>query len=270
MKVAGCRIHLAGSASKETSESLLRYAHELVTELVRSLGEAGATFVLGVGKEPLVRPNDATSPSIIFDWTALSTLHELLKAGRAEAVGSEGRLISTILTTKTDTQIPEARRTIWRDLLTADAVKPEYLTPGWTAGAVRRQRQAQQGDVLIALSGGQGVEHLAELYALSGKPVIPLDLDLGSSANDGSGGAARLAQKALEHPERFVRLADPDATAGLLTRVSTHGGREDISEVVTATIDLIRALAPPSAFYVRLLNDAYEDTIPSSVSSVAL
>ena len=109
------------------------------------------------------------------------------------------------------------------------------------------------------MSGGQGVEHLAELYALSGKPVIPLDLDLGSSANDGSGGATRLAQKALEHPERFVRLADPGAAAGLLTRVSTRGGREDISEVVTAISDLIRALAPPSAFYVRLLNDSYED-----------
>ena len=43
--------------------------------------------------------------------------------------------------------------------------------PGWSAGAFRRQRLAQLGDILIGVSGGQGVEQLAIEYSSTGKPV---------------------------------------------------------------------------------------------------
>lgn len=259
MEIKGRRIHIAGSAGPETSDQLLRYAHELVESLVSSLGKAGATFVLGLGKEPLSRPEDSSSPSVIFDWTALATLYELLQDERVAPAGPQGKLVSTIATHKTDRQIPEHRRECWLRLNEADAVKMEFTEHGWTAGAVRREWQAQQGDLLIALSGGQGVEHLAQLYALSGKPVIPLDLDLGSSTHDGSGGASTLAQKALAHPERFANFRDPDAAAGLLARASTRGGAADVSEVSIAVSNIIRTLDSPSAFYVRLLDKENAD-----------
>ncbi len=259
MEIRGRRIHIAGSAAPEAPGAQLRYARELVEELVRSLGRTGATFVVGVGKEPLVQLEDNSSPSIIFDWTVLATLHELLLDERVTAAGPQGKLISTIATHKTEVQVPEHRRKVWRELNDAGAVKIEFTEHGWTAGAVRRERQAQQGDLLIALSGGQGVEHLAQLYALTGKPVIPLDLDLGASTHDGSGGAVRLAKSALAHPERFARFKDPDAAAGLLARASTRDGAADIPEVITAVSDVIQSLEPPSAFYVRLLNEEHED-----------
>lgn len=259
MEIKGRRIHIAGSADPEASDSLLRYAHELIEALVRSLGRAGATFMVGVGKEPLARPEDGSSPSVVFDWTVLATLHELLLDDRVAPAGTQGRLVSTVVTHKTEAQIPEHRRGVWQELCGAGAVKMEFTEHGWTAGAVRRERQAQQGDLLIALSGGQGVEHLAQLYALSGKPVIPLDLDLGASTHDGSGGAARLAKRALTHPERFARFEDPDAAAGLLARTSTRGGDAAVTDVVASVGDVIRALQPPSAFYVRLLNEEHED-----------
>lgn len=259
MEIRGRRIHIVGSAAPEASDALLRYAHELVEGLVRSLGRAGATFVVGVGKEPLARPEDSSSPSVIFDWTALVTLHELLLDERVAAAGPQGRLVSTVVTHKTEGQIPEHWRKVWRGLKDAGAVKMEFTEHGWTAGAVRRERQAQQGDILIALSGGQGVEHLAQLYALAGKPVIPLDLDLGASTHDGSGGAARLAKRALTHPERFARFKDPDVAAVLLARTSTRGGTADLPEVIVAVSDVIRSLEPPSAFYVRLLNEEHKE-----------
>jgi hypothetical protein len=262
MEIRGRRIHIAGSAAPDTPDALLRYAHELVDGLVRSLGRAGATFVVGVGKEPLARPEDSSSPSVIFDWTVLATLHELLRDERVAAAGPQGRLVSTVATHKTEGQIPEHQRKVWRGLNDAGAVKMEFTEHGWTAGAVRRKRQAQQGDLLIALSGGQGVEHLAQLYALAGKPVIPLDLNLGASTHDGSGGAARLAKRALAHPERFARFNDPDAAAGLLARTSTRGGTADVQEVIAAVGEVIRSLEPPSAFYVRLLNEKHEDFMP--------
>jgi hypothetical protein len=41
---------------------------------------------------------------------------------------------------------------------------------------------------MIGISGGQGVEQAAIEFSTHGKPVIPLDLNMGSSSNDGSGG----------------------------------------------------------------------------------
>ncbi len=256
MEIRGRRIHIAGSAARDTDHELLGYAHELVRELVRTLGSEGAIFALGVGGEPLADPGDEKSHAIIFDWTALSTLHDLLADSRVEAQGPEGRLVSTVATHKTEGQIPESRRGIWRGLREANAVKIEHTSPGWTFGAVRREMQARQGDILVAISGGQGVEHLSQTYAASGKPVIPLDLNLGSSTNDGSGGAARLATEALARPERLLRLGDPEAAGDLLSRTSTRHGDAPVHEVVSAVRRLILALEPPTVFYVRMLDEA--------------
>lgn len=256
MEIRGRRIHIAGSAARDTDHELLGYAHKLVRELVRTLGREGAIFTLGAGGEPLADPGDEKSPAIIFDWTALSTLHDLLDDDRVEAQGPEGRLISTVATHKTEGQVPESRRGIWRGLREADAVRLEYTRPGWTFGAVRREMQARQGDILIALSGGQGVEHLAQTYAVSGKPVIPLDLNLGSSTNDGSGGAARLATEALTRPDRLLKVGDSEAAADLLSRTSTRNGDAPVQDIVSAVRRLILALEPPSTFYVRLLDES--------------
>jgi len=150
---------------------------------------------------------------------------------------------------------PVLSKSICIDCTKAHSLKLEFIEPGWTSGAVRRARQAQLGDIFIALSGGEGVEHLAQEYASVGKPVIPLDLDIGSSRGDGSGGAARLAREALAHPERFVRLTDPDAAGDLLARLTTHQGTVDVMDIAQAIVTLIHALESPTAFYVRLLNN---------------
>lgn len=256
MHIQGRRIHIVGSANKDTPEHLLRYAHELVTHLVQKLCKEGATFIISVGKEPLSQPDDLSSPAIIFDWTALAAAHKSMQDGIALVQGVQGRLITTVVTSKTEQQIPESRRHIWNELRAANAVKLVFIEPGWASGGLRRTRQAQLGDILIALSGGEGVEHLAQEYAAAGKPIIPLDLDIGSSRDDGSGGAARLAREALAHPERFVRISDPDAAGDLLVSLATHHGTTAITHVVQAVIDVIHALESPTVFYVRLLNNA--------------
>ncbi len=255
MRIDGRRIHIAGSADKDTPEHLLRYAHELVATLVQEFSKEGATFLVGVGKEPLSRPDDPSSPAIIFDWTALAAAHKCLKDGVCLAQGPQGRFIAAVVTSKLDRQVPAPRQRIWNELRAENAVKLEFIEPGWTSGAVRRARQAQLGDIFIALSGGEGVEHLAQEYAAVGKPVIPLDLDIGSSRGDGSGGAARLAREALAHPERFVRLSDPDAAGDLLARLTTHQGTVDGMDIAQSIVTLIHALESPTAFYVRLLNN---------------
>jgi hypothetical protein len=255
MHLRGRRIHIVGSADPETDEKTLIYVHSLVSELTTALIQEGASFIIPFGKEPLLKDRN-DGPSIIFDWTLAEAVYRALKKGSAQASGPNGRLVATVATTKTDRHIPAARRFIYNELRESNAVSLEFIEPGWSAGAFRRQRLAQLGDILIGISGGEGVEHLALEYSSKGKPVIPLDIPLGSSQRDGSGGAARLFQRALAQPADFFRVIDECSAADLLERTGMRSGAVGVNKVVSSVIELLHALAPPRVFYVRLLNDS--------------
>jgi len=258
MQIRACRVHIAGSASPNAAPELLSYSHSLIEALVRVLAEKGAAFSVGLGKEPRLEGKPGGLP-IIFDWTVISTINSCFKTGLIPPPSWQGKVLTTIATQKPNEQIPEDRQEIWKELLAYDAVQIDYLEPGWASGAVRRARLAELGDILIILSGGEGVEHLAREYAIRGKPVIPIDLDLGSSTGDGAGGASRLAKEMFAHPDRFFHLSDPTGAGTLLTLMATRNGKSPITQVTEAMVNLIEAISPASAFYVRLLARDHQD-----------
>jgi hypothetical protein len=255
MKLQGRRVHIAGSAKLDAQLPALTYAHDLIERVTERLALAGAGFVIQLGKEPRAADNPV-NPSITFDWTVAETLGRLLHSGRIQATTSDGPLIACVTTDKTSTQVPADRVPLWDRLIASGAMLMRHVEPGWTAGAIRRQIQSRLGDMLIALSGGEGVEHLATEYALLSKPVIPLDLQIGSSCDDGSGGAAMLAGRMRAHPERFIRLVEASRAGNLLMQMETRQGQRAAETVADAMLALLDALAPPTAFFVRLLNRA--------------
>ncbi len=254
MNLNGRRIHIVGSADPESDPVKLQYAHSLLSKLTFALAKEGATFVIPIASEPLLKDR-TDGPSIIFDWTIVETIHRALNEEGVSPTGSNGRLIATLVTSKTDGQIPSTRREIYDDLRDREAIYMDFLPPGWTAGALRRQRLAQLGDILIGVSGGQGVEQLAIEYSTKGKPVIPLDLAMGASQRDGSGGAARLFDRALATPADFFGVVEGGSPAELLERTRTRNGETDADKVVQSIMNLLHKLLPPRVFYVRLLND---------------
>ena len=70
MSVQGLRIHIAGSAARDTDRALLKAAHEFVSVLTERLIGAGAGLVLGAGDEP---HGDEGLPCT-FDWTVLDVV----------------------------------------------------------------------------------------------------------------------------------------------------------------------------------------------------
>jgi hypothetical protein len=142
---------------------------------------------------------------------------------------------------------------LWKNLTSAGLVDIRYVKSGWTAGALRRQLQADLADILIVIGGGQGVEHLAMEFIEQKKPVIPLDIQIGAFYEDGHGAPA-LFQMLRDQPESILRLSRKERVGAIVSRMETTSGKRAVRPLVTAVFDLIKEVDSPRAFYVRLLN----------------
>lgn len=218
--------------------------------------EQGGGLVLAVGREPRAIDGDKSSASLLFDWSAIAAAAEVLRDGLTRWPASAGAPIVVVASEKAEAEIPAERQALWRQLLDTGMVRLESILPGSRAAALIRERQAQFGDVLVTLGGGTGVEHLAVLYKRRRRSVIPLDLPLGASREDGTGGSERLARESRAEPSRFIRMRRglDDRANTELAGIATRRGLEPHADIADRLVRLVSLLAPPSAFYVRLLN----------------
>jgi hypothetical protein len=260
VNLAGRRIQIAGSANKATDVNVIRYGHRLVSQVVRGVLVAGGGLVLAVGREPRADDGDESLPSLVFDWTALEAVASVLRDGAARWPRAAGLPVVVVASEKADAEIPQGRRALWNELLASGSVQLESIMPGSRAAALIRQRQAAFGEVLLTLGGGTGVEHLADLYLRERRTVIPLDLPLGASRGDGTGGSERLAQESRAEPGYFIRMQRrfKDRANAELAGLATRKGVEPDTDVAQRIVGLLGMLAPPTAFYVRLLNKKHE------------
>lgn len=256
----GRRIHIAGSASASTDAAVIRFAHALVRELVTLILQNGGGLVLFAGKEPLVPTGALEAPSMIFDWTALQAAADCLRAGLCTWPSAGGPPIVVVTSGKSESEIPDTRRALWKELLASGRVRLESILPGARSGSLLRDLQVRFGDILLTLGGGTGVEHLAQEYTRRRRHVIPLDIELGSSREDGMGGSRRLFLEARAEPTRFIRLQDELAGQenSRLASVTCYQGTAKSGSAAAAILFLLKELALPKAFYVRLLNQDNE------------
>ena len=247
------RLHIAGSASKQSAAERVRYAHELVRGLTRAHVRAGGSVLVQASDEPTA---EGSGLAVTWDWAVVDEVDALLESGAIEPRGSTGAVLAVAASQRGLDKIPEARHAQWQRLLAAGAVELDVLPPDWRSGALIRERQVRLGDLLVTVSGGMGVEHLADLYAARAKPIVPLDLALGSSYADSKRGGEWLAREALAQPETFFLLGrQQDRAAALLMAASTRDGSAPVEQVVANAVALIDALRPPQVMYVRLLNE---------------
>jgi hypothetical protein len=255
----GRRLQISGSASAKTDPALVGYAHAVVRGLVKGVMAAGGGIVVGLGREP--RPEGAApdAPSLLFDWTALETAAECIKSGFDTWPTKFGLPVVVATSEKAESEIPESRRGLYDTLLKSGLMQVESIMPGSRAAAFLRQRQATFGDALVILGGGTGVEHSAGLYLQRHKPLVSLDLPLGASRDDGTGGGLRLSKEARSDPTRFFRFDAKfsNTESAALAAIATRNGTVPPKDISANIVELLRKLARPTAFYVRLLNPGH-------------
>lgn len=194
-------IHISGSCSQNTDIDIISFSHDVVRNVIKGLLKNGATFVTMLSLNPKVDENDDKSPSIIFDWDVLD---EIYLYAKELSFSKETKNISKVIaTSKSLKRIPSDKAKMWDELVTKGIVSIVPMPFGWNSGAVRRQTMEMNSDALLAI-GGEGVEHLAQLFSARGKPIFPLDIPVGSSSEDGSGGAAFLFQKSFSQNQRTL------------------------------------------------------------------
>ena len=259
LPLLGRRVQIAGSASGKTDVALTQYAHQVVSDLVKGIMASGGGIVVGIGREPRPDGSARDAPSLLFDWTALQTAAECLKRGFPTWPAESGQPIVVASSEKAVTEIPDSRRPLYEELLRSGLLHVESIMPGSRAAAFLRQRQAVFGDFLVILGGGAGVEHLADLYLSRRKPVVPFDLALGASRDDGTGGAMRLAKEARAEPVRFFRFSPAYANTegAALAEIATRNGSTAAANVASRTLSLLAKIERPAVFYVRLLNSGH-------------
>lgn len=248
MNTSGIRVHVAGSAARTATLADLEATHRFVSELTSRLIERGAGLVVGFGSEPKGEAEIACT----FDWTVLEEISKAptgdsdwptAQPGRFWVIGSQRAL----------ERIPTSRSTTWSDCTGRTDVEVEFSRRGWRMGGVIRSAQVQRGDVLLAIGGGAGVEHLAELYSDEGKSVIPIQSDLGAFSDDGNGGATYLHGRALEDASTFFELTPGKGSATARLSGLSVGASSNPIALADKVSELVGDLRPPRAFYARLL-----------------
>jgi hypothetical protein len=248
----GRRVHLTGSASPECDPDLLRWTHDTLRTFLTEHLRAGGSLIGQLGGEPY-HPKADNLPRI-FDWLAIETALAALRAGEVQP-SAEDPLVLLRGSHRGFGQIPADRRPLYDELVQRQAVDLQLLPDTWRSGALIRQAQARLGDVLLIASGGAGVEHLADIYAAHGRAVVPWDVDLGSSGNDGTLGGVGLARKASVDASSFFRLASGHHAEARLMQLKVEPASLRESQATGLLMaSLIADLEPPSAFCVRLLN----------------
>lgn len=222
-------------------------ARELVDGLVRELVARGATFVVPIDAEKTRTPDDQP---ICFDWLVLRAIQTNAANRPANAASP---LVIAVQHHKTEMQIPGEFQALWDELRESDLVEIENVSH-WNMNSKRMEAQARWGDVLLVLGGSEGVLFLANLYHAAGKPVIPLNCEIGPA----EAGARRIFNTvglSSAHAQRLFRTTNVGAHAWI-NRIN-FPARKPTAERIIVLVDLLESLEPPQAFVVRLLNDKH-------------
>ena len=210
-----------------------------------------------VGDDP-VHSEDAQL-RILFDWTVMEVCCEAAESDGALVRRAGQPLVVGICTPSGREMVSERNEATLTALREAGVLDVAVLPERFRFGALLRQVQAARGEALLTLGGGVGVEHLVRLYMGQRKPIVPLDLEIGSSDGDTPYGGTAIAGEARSRPEDFLQLAAPDSATAYLDGLRTKRGDLVAVETIAGRVsELLRELRPLRAFYVRLLDPASE------------
>ena len=135
----------------------------------------------------------------IFDWLVLREVENYAET-TTEAPRPFARIV--IADEAPESRIDAANLRLLRNLEQRNVLEISLIRREVFTGGEYRKVIIEKADAMLAIGGGKGTYSAGTEMIASGKPVLPLDLQLGSTAQD-SDGAVALYRAMASAPNRF-------------------------------------------------------------------
>ena len=200
----GKYILISGSAGRSCPAEVLNTAIVFVRSFTEEVLRRGGGIVVLAGDEESTMDEHGTPR--IFDWVALREVDRY----SASTAGSPRTYAWIIMSDEApDSKIEDANLRLLRDLEQRKVVERRHIRRQLFTGEAYRNLMTFMSDAMLAIGGGKGTYSAGAKMTELGKPVLPLDLQLGSMVDDGDG-AVDLHREMLSEPERFFPITHSD------------------------------------------------------------
>ena len=223
---------ISGSAGLSCPAEKLEVASQFVRNFTREVLRRGGGVVVLARDEEGIR--DEYSAPRIFDWLALREVERYANS----TTESSRPYARVIMSDKArDSKIDDTGLRLLRNLEQRNAVEFCHIRREVFTGGKYRRVMIEQSDAMLAIGGGKGTYTAGTKMTALGKPVLPLDLQLGSTADDGEGSVA-LHREMVTEPDRFFPsiYCDVKNRVGLL---SLNQGINDAGDVAQVSVEML-------------------------------
>ena len=198
MAMDGRCILVSGSASRSCDDDKLDIAIQFVRIFAEEVLRRGGGLIVLADKEDSTR--DEKGAPHIFDWVVLREIRRF-----AESAIENPRPYARVVMSDAawESTIDIANLKLLRDLEQRKVVERLHIPDEVFTGGEYRKLMVDNADAMLAIGGGKGTYSAGLEMTAQGKPVLALDLPLGSISEDGDGAVA-LHKRMLTEAENFL------------------------------------------------------------------
>ena len=228
----GKYILVYGSASLSCPQERLDRSVEFVRHFTAEVLRQGGGVVVLAGDERSTK--DAEGNPHIFDWIVL---REVLR--HAETTMEPRRTYARVVMSDAawESKIELGNQKILSTLQQRDVLELKRIPREEFTGGEYRSVQTEWSDGMVALGGGKGTyicgKGMVDLY----KPMLPMDIDVGSRSEDGLGALA-LYREFVKFPEDFLPKTH-ELVADKIETLSLQSVNTEASVVARRAVELL-------------------------------
>ena len=244
-------ILISGSASRDCPNDRLDVAIRFIESFTEDVLKLGGGIVVLAGAEDSNR-NEQGTP-LIFDWIALRTVK---KFAQRTTVNPHPYARVVMSDQARENKVDDANLKLLAILEQRNALETTHIKREIYTGGEYRAAMTDLADAMVALGGGKGTYSAGTAMTDLGKPVLPLDLDIGAITEDGEG-AVGLHREMMSAADRFF----PNTHSQVKNRMGLFSLNRGLAEPESAALAAAEMLSnelsadqPESWQSVRTMN----------------
>ena len=223
---------VSGSASRSCPPEQLARATRFIELLTAEVLRAGGGLVVLLGDENQTRGCDGTPR--IFDWIVMRSIEKY-----ATNTIEPARTLAWVVMSGDawDRKMNDDNRRTFTSLQQRGVLEIERIRREEFTGGAYRRSECELADAMVALGGGKGTYSLGMDMIDLGKPVMPMDWEIGAFSEDGEG-AVQLHREVLSDPAAYFPKTHGDVVNQIET-LSLKRSTHDVADVALRAIELL-------------------------------